>query len=295
MALSKYPSKVVLPKSKEATPCILTFLSRHFSKIPKEVWQDRILNGKVLDEDENPISLTTPYVDSMPLYYFREVENEKKIPFKESILFENEDLLVCYKPHFLPVTPSGRFVEECLLNRLKDSIGISDLTPIHRIDRGTAGIVLFSKDKRNIDWYHDGFRKGTVHKSYLAIGKGPQILAEGEHLVENRIARGDPWFRNAIVEGEVNSRSSIKVIEQKGNHALFELKPITGKKHQLRLHMASLGWPIVNDRVYPELLDEEDDDFAKPLQLLAYKISFLDPISNSRLEFELNENLKLKL
>src|SRR6185369_3110786 len=149
MGISKYPSKIVMPNTEKPYTSILDFLSRRFPAISRETWEKRISEGKVLDEKAQRITLDTEYAPLRRIFYFREVSNEPIIPFAEKILFVDDEILVACKPHFLPVTPGGRYVDECLLNRLRTGTGIEDLAPLHRIDRETAGLVLFSVNKKN--------------------------------------------------------------------------------------------------------------------------------------------------
>lgn len=291
MGISKHPSIVTMPKIERPYPSILSFLSRRFPAIPRDVWEKRILEGKVIDEKTGPLTLHTEYTPLGRLFYFREVAAEPLIPFVEKILYLDDEILVACKPHFLPVTPGGRYVEECLLNRLRRSTGIEDLAPLHRIDRETAGIVLFSVNKKSRGLYGTLFMNGRVEKTYHAISTCAPLQEADSWNVENRIERGDPWFRMRTVSGEANARSTIDLVEVKGTLARFTLHPLTGKTHQLRLHMGGLGFGILNDRYYPELQDEREDDFETPLQLIAHKLCFKDPLSNRIREYESERTL----
>jgi len=297
--ISDYHSIVVMPKVEKPYPTILDFLTARFPKIERKIWKTRIDSGKVLSEKGDPISRDTSYSPLEKLHYFREVDEEPIIPFTEKIIFCNEQLLVACKPHFLPVTPGGPYVNQCLLHRLKKRTGNKDLSPINRIDRETAGLVLFSMNKKTRGDYQELFMKGEVEKTYYAVTKysqeqkkksGTQSLTQS-WTVENRIVKGDPWFRMKTVPGKPNAVSKISLVRSKGNRALFQLCPGTGKKHQLRLHLSGLGFPILNDRYYPELLPEEKKNFSSPLQLLARKIRFRDPISARLVTYESKRQL----
>jgi tRNA pseudouridine32 synthase / 23S rRNA pseudouridine746 synthase len=285
MGISKHPSIVTMPKTEKPYPSILAFLSGRFPCISRETWEKRILEGKVHDEKAQLITLDTEYVPLKRIFYFREVSVEPFIPFAEKILFIDDEILVACKPHFLPVTPGGRYVDECLLNRLRDSTGIEDLAPLHRIDRETAGIVLFSVNKKSRGLYGKLFLNGQVEKSYQAISACQPLQETAAWYVENRIERGEPWFRMKAVSGKANARSAINLVEVKGEKARFTLQPQTGKTHQLRIHMSGLGFGILNDRFYPELQDEREDNFDTPLQLLAHMLRFKDPLSGRSREF----------
>ena len=278
MGIAKHPSVVTLPPAREPYPSIVEFLNRTFPAISRDRWTQRVREGKVLNDRGEPITADTPYSPSKRIFYFREVESEPVIPFSERILFQDDELLVACKPHFLPVIPGGRYVEECLLNRLRNQTGKTDLAPLHRLDRETAGIVIFSVNPKTRGPYHELFMRGAVEKIYHALAEVRQLPPENPWTVENRIVRGEPRFRMKIVPGVVNARSQIKLLEVKNKRGLFRLQPATGKTHQLRLHMSGLGFGIINDRVYPDLQPETEDNFDKPLQLLAKQIRFHDPI-----------------
>ncbi|MBI5612905.1 MAG: pseudouridine synthase [Gammaproteobacteria bacterium] len=291
MAIAKRPSVVTLPAAEKPYPSIVEFLSKTFPAVSRERWAERIQEGKVLDDRGNPITADTKYSPSRRLFYFREIENEPVIPFAEQILFQNDEILVACKPHFLPVIPGGRYVQECLLNRLRNRTGIDDLTPLHRLDRETAGLVIFSVNKNTRGLYHGLFMHGKVEKTYQALAEVNRPPPENRWIVENRIVRGEPRFRMKTVPGVANARSHIQLVEINGNRGRFNLQPVTGKTHQLRLHLSGLGFSIVNDRVYPVLQPQTDDDFAQPLQLLARTIRFHDPVSEKEMEFRSEREL----
>jgi len=282
-----------MPAAEKPYPSILVFLTGAFPGISRDTWAQRIADGKVLDDDGNPVTAQTEYLPSKRLFYFREVENEPVIPFPETILFQNDEILVACKPHFLPVIPGGQFVNECLLNRLRASTGIADLAPLHRIDRETAGIVVFSVNRKTRGLYHELFMHGKITKTYHAIAEVNQPPREDHWIVQNRIVRGEPRFRMKTAGGTLNSESHIHLLKVDGKRGHFRLHPVTGKTHQLRLHMSGLGFRIINDRLYPHLLPEQNDDFAQPLQLLAKQIAFRDPVSGKTMEYSAESVLSL--
>lgn len=285
MGISKHASVVTMPKVEKPYPSLLAFLSGRFPAIAREIWEQRLAEGKVLDENGQLLTPASEYIPFKRIFYFREVSVEPVIPFAEKILFRDDQILVACKPHFLPVTPGGRYVGECLLNRLRFSTGIEDLAPLHRIDRGTAGLVLFSVNKSSRGLYGRLFLNGLVEKTYCALAACHPLQEAEFFAVENRIVRGEPGFRMQTAPGEINARSVINLVAVKGKTARFILLPQTGKTHQLRLHMSGLGFGILNDSYYPELQAENDDNFAAPLQLLAQKLRFRDPISGKNREF----------
>lgn len=291
MVISQHPSCVSLPSCKKPYPQILDFLEQRFPRIERSLWEQRIQDGKILDEAGVPITSATPYVPRQRLFYFREVPEEEVIPLEEEIIFQNDELLVACKPPFLPVIPSGPYVNECLLYRLKKKTGNAELVPLHRIDRETSGLVLFSKNRETRGLYAGLFSSGAIKKSYEAVAEVDQCPEQNEWAVENRLETGDPWFLSAVVPGVVNARSEIKLIGYRDNRAHFQLFPISGKKHQLRVHMSGLGFGILNDRFYPELLPKQVDDLGNPLQLIARRVNFTDPVTGKRMLFESERKL----
>ena len=293
MGISRYPTGISLPPTREPYPSMLEFLCRKFPRIDRERWEERLRTGKVLDNTGNTVTEQTPYVPYQKIFYFREVADEQIIPFTEKILFHNDTLLVACKPHFLPVIPGGRFVDECLLHRLRKTTGNADLSPIHRIDRETAGLVLFSVNKATRGAYQQLFVDGKIEKTYHAIAEYKQPTTKNEWLVENRLVRDEKWVRRKIAPGTVNARSRIHLVETQDQRARFKLHPLTGKTHQLRIHMCEIGFRIINDRYYPVMQPETDDDFDQPLQLLAKSVKFNDPISGQPMEFASERELVL--
>ena len=285
MGISKHPSVVTMPECERPYPSILSFLSRRFPAISLGTWEIRMSEGKVLNEEGERITPDTKYSPQSRIFYFREVSSEPIIPFAEKILHLDDEILVACKPHFLPVTPGGRYVDECLLNRLRVSTGIEDLAPLHRIDRETAGIVLFSVNRKSRGLYGTLFMNGLIEKTYLALATCLPAQEAAFWEVGNRIERGEPWFRMKTAPGRENARSAISLVEVKGEMARFLLRPRTGKTHQLRIHMSGLGFGILNDRYYPELEEEREDNFDTPLQLVAHKLRFKDPLSGRDREF----------
>lgn len=296
MSISKHPSKVSLPQINPGVTSVLEYLIIKFQNIKPEVWQQRVADGKVHWHDGSLITAESPFQAQQRVYYYREVESEPVIPFEEKILFQDEHILVAYKPHFLAVIPTGIYIKECLQNRLREKTGQQNLQALHRLDRPTAGLVLFSVNPATRHLYHELFSARKIHKTYQAIARvnAEEDLVGEEWPVQNRIIQSDPRFLMKMVEGEPNSHSVIRCLEQSGDKALFELNPITGKTHQLRLHMQSLGWPLLNDMFYPILLPKADEVYTRPLQLLAKELSFIDPVTQQSRVFSSNTELSLE-
>ncbi len=277
------PSFLHLPPGNWST--LLDCLCARFPQISRETWLSRMQRGLVQDIEGNALDAQTPYREAMRVQYFREVEGEREIPFHGRILFQDQHLLVADKPHFLPVMPAGDFAEQTLLTRLVRETGNPHLAPLHRIDRHTAGLVLFSTEPATRGAYQALFRERRIDKRYLALAPA---LAQFEFPLRHRsrLEKGEPFFRMQEVPGEANSETLLEVLERGAKHWLYRLFPVSGKQHQLRVHMASLGAPILNDTFYPQLTDVKGvDDFSRPLQLLAHSLSFADPVSGLAREF----------
>ena len=276
-------SRVVIAPAQWA--CVLDFLLARFPHISAEDWQQRLTQGLVLGDEGQPLQADTPATDGGWLYYYRAVESETAIPFTHQVLYRDAHLLVVDKPHFLPVIPSGQYLQHTLLLRLKQSLNLPDLVPIHRIDRDTAGLVLFSLQAESRDAYSALFRERRVAKTYEAVAPFDAALAMPQRR-ESRIRVGAHFMQQAEVPGPVNAMTDIDVLEVCGPWARYCLRPLSGQRHQLRVHMMGLGLPILNDGIYPQLTPEGSSDPAKPLQLLAKSLAFEDPVSRRRLVFE---------
>jgi len=280
------PSYVTLPESGDFAT-VYEFVLFRFPRISESVWRERIELSKVHFDDGELIGLATPYQAHRRLCYYREVINELKIPFVEEVLFENDDFLAVDKPHFLPVHPVGKYVNETLISRLRTKVGCEELSSAHRIDRSTAGLVLCVKSREKRGLYQQLFKDGAVKKIYLAAGKLPLETGQTHWHIQARMEPRDDYFRMQIVPGgPVNSESLIDLTERHGEIGLFRLQPVTGKKHQLRVHLCEIGSGILNDPLYPDCLDAESpDDYQRPMQLLAHRLEFTDPVSGKPMEF----------
>jgi tRNA pseudouridine32 synthase / 23S rRNA pseudouridine746 synthase len=267
-------------------PSLLDCLCDRFPAIPRAQWQDRFARGLVQDMQGQALDAAQPHRVGMEVRYFREVADEAPIPFDETVVHADEHLWVVDKPHFLPVVPAGRHVEQTLLMRLRRRSGNPDLVPLHRIDRATAGLVLFSCNRETRGRYQALFRDRGIDKTYEALAPALPEL-EFPHVRRSRLVRGEPFFRMREAEGSANSETRIEVLEAMGATWRYRLRPVTGRKHQLRVHMAALGAAIVSDDYYPELAIQPGEvDFTRPLKLLARRLSFVDPLSGKRREFD---------
>ena len=277
-----------MPVGRFAT--VAEFLVHQFPHVSASEWLARLLKGEVLLEDGAPAAADSPADKGGWLFYFRTVEQETVIPFTHEVLYRDADLLVVDKPHFLPVIPSGGYLQETLLLRLKRSLDLPDLVPLHRLDRDTAGLVLFSLRKPTRNAYCALFRGHLVHKTYEAIAPYRDDLAWPLRR-ESRIGAGAHFMQQAEVDGPANAITTITPLHIQGALARYQLEPLTGQRHQLRVHMLALGMPIVHDGIYPVLTPEGASDYAKPLQLLAHRLAFRDPLSGQARVFESSRQL----
>jgi tRNA pseudouridine32 synthase/23S rRNA pseudouridine746 synthase len=282
------PSCIGLPAG--AWPTTLDFLTERFSAIPRDVWHQRMAQGDVVDEHGVQLAPHSAYQGHRRVYYYRAVPDEPRIPFDEVMLFQDEQLIVVDKPHFLPVMPSGGYLAETVLVRLKQKLGIDTLVPVHRIDRDTAGLVMFSVQPETRGAYHALFSQRSVKKTYEAIAPWREGLAL-PMTRESRIVEAGHFMLQHEVSGPPNAVTQIEVLQVRGGLARYQLQPVTGKRHQLRVHMAALGLPILGDGLYPTLTPEGQVDYAHPLQLLARRIEFVDPVSGQVRQFESRRSL----
>jgi tRNA pseudouridine32 synthase/23S rRNA pseudouridine746 synthase len=287
------PSRLYLPRIEPVPRTILEYLIAHFPHIAARTWNDRLARGLVTlvesDASGTTVTTETPYRHGSTVLYYKEVPDEQagmEDLAEDIILYQDANILVADKPHGMVVTPSGDQVERSLLVRLQKRTGLSTLAPIHRLDRETAGVVLFAIHTSAREPYHRLFSERLADREYLAVGHLHKVTDEREWHVTNRMEEGEPWYRRRIAENigtEPNAITRIERLESRNGLGFFRLRPETGKKHQLRVHMASIGFPIVGDLLYPDVRKLQDQD--PPLQLLAHRLSFVDPLSGEPQSF----------
>jgi tRNA pseudouridine32 synthase/23S rRNA pseudouridine746 synthase len=290
------PSKVFVNNTGKSYVYLIDFLTEKFPKISNSEWVARMNQGLVLDEAGTPQSSQALCLNNAFIYYYRSLESEEVIPFQEMIIYEDDHLLIADKPHFLPVTPAGHYLQETLLIRLKNKTGLQDLTPIHRIDRETAGLVAFSKRVEDRSRYQSLLRDRKIKKSYEAIAPYQEHLKDQFPIERiSRIEESDIFIQMQEVPGEPNSDSIIYLLEVSEPWAKYRLELGSGKKHQLRVHMHALGMPIKNDKIYPNIIQQPvaGKDYSEPLQLLAKQLSFRDPVTQLEHDFQSHFYLNL--
>jgi len=284
-------SRVVLPAGE--WPTVLDYLCQRFSRIDANVWRERFIQKKILNEQYQPLAQNAPYLTGAVVYYSRELQAEPEVPFQEHILFEDEHVLVVDKPHFLATAPVGSYVEQTVLRRLQRRLQLPDLVTAHRLDRLTAGVLLLIKRAQDRDAYQRMFREQTAEKSYEAIAAPLPELTFPYTRLSRLQANPDCFFLMREESGAPNSETRIEVLKRGQAYWHYALYPVTGRKHQLRVHMASLGAPIVGDVFYPQLSAvAEQDNYQQPLQLLARSLKFTDPITGQARYFSSLQQLK---
>lgn len=260
-------------------------LCARFPAVPAAAWRRRFERGRVLGADGAALAPGAAYRVGLDVYYYREVEAEPRLPVHERIVHIDAHLVVVDKPHFLPVVPAGRFVSETLLARLVRTLGNASLAPLHRIDRLTAGLVMFSAQPATRERYQALFRERRIEKRYEALAPAlPDLVFPLARCT--RLVPGEPFFRMREADGAPNSETRIDVLEKRDGVWRYALSPVTGRKHQLRVHMAALGAPILHDPLYPALADAQADDLQRPLKLLARALAFVDPLDGRERRFE---------
>jgi tRNA pseudouridine32 synthase/23S rRNA pseudouridine746 synthase len=275
------PSRVAVPFGH--WPNVMAFLCERFDNISAEEWARRFAQGLVLNAEGHALAAHDACPVGGPVFYYRQLALEAELPEPACILFEDELLVVADKPHFMPVTPSGPYVHNSLLVQMKQQTQCETLTPLHRIDRETAGVVVFCKRPPDRDAYHALFRQQQVHKLYEAVAPHLQTL-ELPSSLRCRLVEDERFFLSRVTSGEPNSETRISLRQQRNGLGMYDLEPLTGQRHQLRLHMWHLGVPILGDQFYPEVLrgPQEPDDFSQALQLLARQIAFTDPVNGEQ-------------
>ena len=230
------------------------------------------------------VTENTPYRHGMTIFYRKELASEPEPSEEETVLYMDDEILVADKPHGMVVTPAGDHVERSLLVRLQRRTGLNTLVPVHRLDRETAGLVLLSVNPDTRSQYHALFADRTIAREYSAVAHLDGVPAKRAWYVNNRIEAGEPWFRKRVVDGPPNAVTVIELIDAGKGVGLFRIRPKSGKKHQIRVHMASIGFPITGDRLYPEIRDGNDSEL--PLQLLARGLEFSCPLSGDSRQFQ---------
>ncbi|MGA8847882.1 MAG: pseudouridine synthase [Nocardioides sp.] len=245
-------------------------------------------------DDLRPVRAEDPYLPHTFVWFHRDLREEPDVPGDLIVIHRDERLVVVDKPAFLATIPRGRHVQQSVVVRLREQLDLPELSPLHRLDRVTSGVLLLATERRWRGPHQVLFEHGQVNKTYRALAPWRDDL-ELPTTVRNHLRKErGVWQGEAVADGPVNAVTDIAVEERRGDLAVYRLTPHTGRTHQLRLHLHGLGIPIVDDPLYPEIRETEVDDFSRPLQLLAAEVSFVDPIDGSTRRFESTRQLPLE-
>jgi tRNA pseudouridine32 synthase/23S rRNA pseudouridine746 synthase len=247
---------------------------------------EKVLTGEVVDSHGAVIDASTELPPGAHVFLYRDLPDEVPVPHPIPVLHRDDNILVVDKPHFLATMPRGSHVMQTALVRLRRELDLPELSPAHRLDRLTAGVLLFTCRRGVRGAYQTLFARGEVTKTYLAHSSVEPGLA-GPQEISNRIIKRRGVLQASVEPGEPNART---LIEPLGGGS-YRLTPRTGRTHQLRVHMAGLGVPIDNDPLYPEVIDVDAGDFTRPLRLVAQRLEFTDPISGERRSFDSDRRL----
>lgn len=240
----------------------------------------KVFAGEVVCADGTVVTSATVLPPGAFVYMYRELRDEVEVPFDIPVLYRDDDIVVVDKPHFLATMPRGRHVAQTAVVRLRRSLEMPELSPAHRLDRLTAGVLLFTARREVRGAYQKMFARGLVCKTYLARA-GVDPMLRFPRVVWSRIVKQRGELQAVETLGSPNAETLVQHL----GDGLYRLTPTTGRTHQLRVHMASLGLPINGDPLYPDVVDVAADDFSMPLQLLAQRIEFDDPVSGEQREF----------
>lgn len=257
---------------------VLAELAARFGELARA----KVFAGEVVDADGAAIDDATVLPAGSSVYLYRDLAEEVPVPFEVAVLHRDDDIVVVDKPHFLATMPRGRHVAQTALVRLRRELELSELTPAHRLDRLTAGVLLFTVRRELRGRYQTLFARGQVRKVYLARAAVDSVVSL-PRMVRSRIIKRRGCLQAAEESGEPNAQTLVELVSAADGR--YRLTPRTGRTHQLRVHMASLGLPITGDPLYPNIIDVAVDDFSCPLQLLAHSLEFDDPVTGLQRRF----------
>lgn len=264
-------------------------------RLPERVDVAALLaDGRFVRDDLTPVAEADPYTPHTFVWFHRDLPAEVEVPGEIVLIHRDERLVVVDKPAFLSSIPRGQHVRQSVVVRLRDELGLPELSPLHRLDRITSGLLLLATERRWRGPYQSMFQAGTVTKTYGALAPVRADL-EVPVTVRNHIAkRRGSWQAEVVPGAPVNAETLVELESQEGATGRYRLTPRTGRTHQLRVHLAGLGIPILDDPLYPTVQDVPVDDFSRPLQLLAQEVSFIDPIDATERTFRSSLTLPLR-
>lgn len=282
------PVRLRLPADPEGRwPDLGAYLAARYAGTRGAESMARLLHsGRVLGAGGRVLHAEDPYEPGAYVWFHRDMDPEPPVPFPLRVVHRDAHLLVVDKPHFLATTPRGSHITQTALARLRAELDLPQLSPVHRLDRLTAGLVMFSVRPEDRGAYQLLFQERRVHKEYEALARHDPAL-DLPRTVRSRIEKTRGVIAAAEVPGaEPNAESRVELAGVRGGLGRYRLTPHTGRTHQLRVHMNGLGLPILGDPVYPRLTDPAPDDYRRPLQLLARTLSFTDPVTGAARRFD---------
>ncbi|GAB3889844.1 RluA family pseudouridine synthase [Kibdelosporangium lantanae] len=262
---------------------LLEHLVERLPRVAPERIAAMLREGRIFGAD-GPLGVDSAYLPGSFVWFHRDLPDEVEVPFDISVVHRDEHLVVIDKPHFLAAIPRGKHIQQTALVKVRQLLGVHELSPAHRLDRVTAGLMMFVVRPQDRGAYQTMFRDRTVRKTYEAIAPyRPDVRLPT--TVVSRIVKERGVIRAQEVPGEPNASTYVELVEHRGDLGRYRLTPATGRTHQIRIHMARLGISIVNDDFYPTLTEKPLDDFTDPLQLLARTLEFDDPVTGARRRF----------
>ncbi|HEX4226444.1 MAG TPA: pseudouridine synthase [Pseudonocardiaceae bacterium] len=284
------PARLRLPLTGDWTTIRDHLVDRLPRVAPERI--DLLLREERIVDLHGPIAPDAPFVPGGAVWFHRDLPDEVEVPFDIPIVHRDEDILVVDKPHFLATIPRGQHITQTALVRLRQELDLPELVPAHRLDRATAGLLLFVTNPRLRGAYQTLFMRRRVHKEYEAIARHDPDLTLPT-VVRSRIVKERGVITAQEVPGEVNAETRVELVEHRDGLGRYRLLPLTGRTHQLRLHLSGLGIPILGDDFYPVLTEKPLDDFTDPLRLLASTMEFTDPVSGEQRVFRSGRTLSL--
>jgi len=277
------PARMKLP-AEGPWATVRDHLVERIPRLPADRLDEMLAEERIVGVD-GPISIDTPFLPGAFIWFHRDLPDEVPVPFEIGIVHADEQLVVVDKPHFLATIPRGQHVVETALVRLRRDLGLPELSPAHRLDRVTAGLLMFVTRREYRGKYQTLFRDRKVRKEYEAIARHDPGL-DLPVTVRSRIVKERGTITAQEVPGPVNAETYVELAEHADGRGRYRLVPATGRTHQLRVHMNHLGIPILGDRFYPTVTETPLDDFSRPLQLLAKTLEFTDPVTGAHRRFE---------
>ncbi|TDV57436.1 RluA family pseudouridine synthase [Actinophytocola oryzae] len=277
------PARLRLPED-GTWPTVRAFLAARLPRVDPDRIDAMFAEERFVDQ-HGPVTADAAYAPGTFVWFHRDLPDEAPVPFEVDVVYRDEAIVVADKPHFLSTIPRGRHVTETALVRLRRELHLPALVPAHRLDRPTAGLVLFVVRPELRGRYQTMFRDRLVRKEYVAVAAHRPDLALPT-VVRSRIVKERGVVTAREVPGEPNAETRVELLDHRDGRGLYRLQPTTGRTHQLRLHMCGLGVPIIGDPFYPVLEDRPLDDYTRPLQLLAKVLEFDDPVTREPRRFE---------